>query len=167
MNKKTGIAVLILTCALLVAGLSVSLAVRICGKNQPFTGKTAEYCSSLMQAGFPEDYAIALTKLHLLHPEWEFVPLVVTGTNQDYTWSYVIDRETENPETNLIPAGSTYKAYRHPTNGTLYDAGYYQPSRDTVEYFMDPRNFLNEADIFQFYDLSSGDPRHTDPACDT
>lgn len=158
MNKKTGIAVLILTCALLVAGLSVSLAVRICGKNQPFTGKAAEYCSSLMQAGFPEDYAIALTKLHLLHPEWEFVPLIVTGTNADYTWSYVIDRETENPETNLIPAGSTYEAYRHPTNGTLYDAGYYQPSRDAVEYFMDPRNFLNEADIFQFYDLSlSGD----------
>ena len=154
MSKKAGIAVLILTCALLAAGLSVSFAVRICGKEQPFTGKAAEYCDSLMQAGFPEDYAVSLTRLHLLHPEWEFVPLVILETDSDYTWSYVIDRETEHPKTNLIPAGSSYAAYRHPTNNTLYDAGYHQPSREAVEYFMDPRNFLNEADIFQFYDLS-------------
>lgn len=155
MKKRIGLIALILTFSLSIVALSTLLIVHISGKNQPFTGKAAEYCSSLMDAGFPEDYAVALTKLHLLHPSWSFVPLSVTQTNSAYTWSYVIDRETEKPDTNLIHAGDAYAAYRHSTNHTLYDSGYYQPSRDAVEYFMDPRNFLNEADIFQFYDLSN------------
>ncbi len=126
------------------------------GNTRFFSGYAAEYRQNLIDQGFPEDYASALTELHLLHPAWEFEPLLISQEEPTYTWSYVNKKETENPETNLISAADTYKAYRHPTNRELYDSGYYQASPATVAYFMDPRNFLNECDIFQFFDLSSG-----------
>ncbi len=113
------------------------------------------YKQHLRALGFPEEYIQPLYELHLLHPEWQFEPLMVTGLNSKYTWDYVIYMETEDsPGRSLISASSAYTAYRHPTNTTLYDSGWYQASTAAVEYFMDPRNFLNEKDIFQFEDLS-------------
>lgn len=141
---------------LMLASLSLLLICSISGNEMPFTGQAAEYCEELMEQGFPEDYAISLTKIHLLHPTWTFVPLNITQANADYTWNYVIGKETESPTINLVSKNDAYKDYWHAINRTVYDAGYYQPSKDAVEYFMDPRNFLNEADIFQFYDLSNG-----------
>lgn len=124
------------------------------GNDRFFEGSAQTYYEELLQAGFPSDYAAPLTELHLLHPEWEFVPLLITEQEPTYTWDYIIEKETEDPDNNLVIASSAYEPYRHPFNGELYDAGYYQASVATVEYFMDPRNFLNETDIFQFFDLS-------------
>ncbi len=154
MKKKSRLLWLIPTVSLLLLGLLAGTVLIISGGSQPFTGKIAEYCDALMEAGFPEDYAVALTKLHLLHPTWEFVPLSITDTNPDYVWDHVIDKETENPQTNLISSSDSYRDYHHAFNREVYDTGFYQPSRAAVEYFMDPRNFLTEADIFQFFDLS-------------
>lgn len=114
-----------------------------------------DYRSSLIARGFPDSYADALTYLHLIHPSWSFEPLKVTKLNSKYTWSYVLDMETENsPSRSLISGDPAYTAYRHKTNKTLYDSGYYQASAAAVSYFLDPRNFLNEKDIFQFEDLA-------------
>ena len=122
-----------------------------------FSGDAEVYYQELIAAGFPEDYAAPLTELHLLHPNWSFVPLDITSQNAKHTWSYVIDQETKTEDLNLISKSSTYQAYWHSTNRNEPEAGYYQPSRGAVEYFMDPRNFLNETDIFQFYDLSEAE----------
>jgi beta-N-acetylglucosaminidase len=119
-----------------------------------FEGEAHLFYFSLLEKGFPHDYAKELTELHLLHPNWSFEPLMISQINAIYTWDHVIMQETKNPQTNLILADSTYEAYHHSDNSELYDSGYYQASIKTVEYFMDPRNFLNETDIFQFYDLS-------------
>ncbi|MBQ5612272.1 MAG: hypothetical protein IIU88_01015 [Clostridia bacterium] len=119
-----------------------------------FSGEAQAYYEELISLGFPADYAARLTELHLLHPSWEFAPLLITEECPAYTWDYIIDKETEEPDNNLIFSGSSYAPYRHPFNDSLYDAGHYQASREAVEYFMDPRNFLNETDIFQFFDLS-------------
>lgn len=114
-----------------------------------------DYRQHLRSLGFPEDYIEPLYELHLLHPKWNFEPLKVTELNSKYTWDYVIHMETaDSPQRSLISASSAYTAYRHPTNTALYDSGWYQASEAAVEYFMDPRNFLNEKDIFQFEDLS-------------
>lgn len=145
---------LLTLCALLLAA-GLGLRLETAGKERFFSGEAQEYYLSLVSAGFPQDYATPLTELHLLHPNWNFVPLLISEINETYTWDYVIEQETKDPQTNLTPASNTYKAYRHPTNTELYDAGYYQASPDTVKYFMDPRNFLNETDIFQFYDLAA------------
>lgn len=121
----------------------------------PFSGVAATYYEALLEKGFPKDYAHALTELHLLHPNWEFNPLLITEEQPRYTWDYVIAEESKDPSNNIISSSDTYAAYRHPTNEELYDSSYYQVSDEGLSYFMDPRNFLNETDIFQFFDLSS------------
>lgn len=125
------------------------------GSSRIFMGASEEYYQSLKDAGFPDDYAAALTELHMLHPTWSFSPLEVTKNQPQYTWSYVIDKEHEKAYNNIIYSTDTYAAYHHPTNKESYDSGHYQVSREALEYFMDPRNFLNETDIFQFYSLSN------------
>lgn len=154
-NKRTlhHLISILLLIALLIT-LILQMTLYTSGNERYFSGDAEAYYQELLQAGFPEDYAVSLTELHLLHPNWNFVPLKVTELNASYTWNYVISQETEDEATNLISKSSTYSAYWHETNRNEPETGYYQASRATVEYFMDPRNFLNETDIFQFYDLS-------------
>ena len=40
--------------------------------------------------------------------------------------------------------------------GRRGDPGYYCPSIEAVKYYLDPRNFMGEAMIFQFLDLTEG-----------
>lgn len=117
-----------------------------------------EYRSYLRGLGFPDSYVDRLYELHLLHPSWSFEPLMVTQLNSKYTWEYCLYMETDdNPKRSLISASEAFAAYRHSTNTQKYDSGWYQASAAAVSYFMDPRNFLNEKDIFQFEDLSFRD----------
>ena len=156
--KKERVRIL-LSVLLLVALLStliLQMMLSPSGNDCFFEGDAALYYQSLLDAGFPEDYATSLTELHLLHPTWEFKPLLVSEQDARYTWKYVLDRETEDTELNLISKSATYSAYWHEWNREEPETGYFQPSRAAVAYFMDPRNFLNEADIFQFFDLSAG-----------
>lgn len=132
-------------------------------ERDPFSGEVQKYYEELISLGFPDDYAHSLTKLHLLHPTWSFVPLLITETEESYTWDYVIKKEnvldnagkSNESANNTISKDASYIAYRHPTNTKLYDSGKYQVSDEALAYFMDPRNFLNETDIFQFLDLSA------------
>lgn len=154
MKRKSRKLALVLVCIALVAVLIGGIVFVVSGNTRYFEGDAEEYYQSLLAAGFPEDYARPLTELHLLHPEWEFEPLLITEGNSLYRWDYIITQETEDPSLNLISGNDAYFAYRHLLNFEIYDSGYYQASKAAVEYFMDPRNFLNETDIFQFYNLS-------------
>lgn len=145
---------LALVCVMLIACLIGGVVLVVSGNTRYFEGEAEAYYQELLAAGFPEDYARPLTELHLLHPEWTFTPLLITEGNPLYRWDYVIHQETKDDNTNLISGDDDYRAYRHLLNFNTYDSGYYQASREAVEYFMDPRNFLNETDIFQFYDLA-------------
>lgn len=146
----------VLLLVVLLSTLIFQMILSPSGNDCFFSGEAEVYYQSLLETGFPEDYAKPLTELHLLHPTWKFEPLLITEQNAQYTWSYVLDRETEEEDTNLISKSDTYAAYWHELNRNQPETGYYQPSRAAVAYFMDPRNFLNEADIFQFFDLSGG-----------
>lgn len=109
---------------------------------------------SLLSAGFPDSYALPLSRLLQAHPTWEFVPLDVTGLCGSYTWNYVLDMEVYAPNNNLVPNDKLYAAMFREDDTTIYDFGYRAASRDAVAYYMDPRNFFNETDIFQFFDVS-------------
>lgn len=109
---------------------------------------------SLLSAGFPDSYALPLSRLLQAHPTWEFVPLDVTGLCARYTWNYVLDMEVYAPNNNLVPNDKLYAAMFREDDTTIYDSGYRAASRDAVAYYMDPRNFFNETDIFQFFDVS-------------
>ena len=147
--------ILLIALSVLMTLGSLSLGGCAAPSNRFYEGEALAYYNGLLAQGFPESYAEELTELHLLHPTWSFEPLLISSTNADFTWDYVIERETEDPSTNLIAPTKAYAAYRNANNSATYDSGYYQASVEAVKYFMDPRGFFNETDIFQFFDLSS------------
>jgi beta-N-acetylglucosaminidase len=107
------------------------------------------YEQSLLDAGFPQSYVTKLSALHEQHPNWKFVPLLVTKQKPAYTWDYVIGKELENNQRNLIY--HTYSPKDYALDSVLVESGlWYKCSRPTVEFFMDPRNSLTEERIFQF-----------------
>ena len=114
-----------------------------------------EYTAFLIAEGFPEDYAGMLSLLHSLHPAWTFKPLDVTGLSEGrYTWDYVVDEEYSDHRRNLVPPAERYMHMRDPSDPSLYDTGWYAASRSAIEYMMDPRNFLDEVQVFQFCSLA-------------
>ena len=114
----------------------------------------------LIRAGFPESYAERLVGLQLDHPAWRFEPLKI----DDLPWDRIVDREC-SPGWNLVNhsdwapdawgrfGAANYTPYRA-ENAKAYDSGaWYQASRAAVAYFMDPRNFFGEGEIFMFESL--------------
>ena len=101
---------------------------------------------------FPDTYKPYLRSLHKDHPSWKFTPLM---TNLDFMESATIEREnasiykTESKLTKKLDGNGN----PIPTN----EKDWYEPTVETVSYYMDPRNFLNESYIFQFEDLTNSD----------
>lgn len=112
----------------------------------------------LSNQGFPESYRTYLRSLHVLFPDWRFKAL---KTNLD--WNTVIDHELSVVYRNLIPVGSadSWKSTEHGAydwntgEWVEFEEGWVAASKEIVQYYMDPRNFIrNNTDIFQFYTLS-------------
>ena len=99
---------------------------------------------------FPDSYKPYLEELQSKHNNWKFIALY---TNLD--WNYVIDNENQFGK-NLVP--KSYSDRWKNTNPGEYnievDSGWVDCSRRSIEYAMDPRNFLNEVRMFQFENLS-------------
>jgi len=148
---KTGIRILSVLFALSLL-LPAVFSVAVSAENEA-------YVKELTDKGFPQDYAEKLTVLHKKHPEWTFEPINITElSGGKYTWEYVLYMETEdNPKRSLVPNGDSYVVLRDMSSYEQYDSGWWKASRATVEYFMDPRNFIDEQQIFQFYDLKWSD----------
>lgn len=99
---------------------------------------------------FPSSYQPYLRELEKRHPNWTFTALY---TNLD--WNYVIQQENIFGK-NLVPKNYS-DSWKNTTPGQYnveVDKGWVDSSRQSVEYCMDPRNFLNEVRIFQFEGLS-------------
>lgn len=104
-------------------------------------------------AAFPESYKPYLRQLHKEYPNWKFVPFE-TGLD----WNTVVDNECEDDKS-LVYKPDTARIFMSldeddydPENDYFYykDGSFVAASRLAVEYFMDPRNFLNKSGIFQF-----------------
>lgn len=102
---------------------------------------------------FPESYRTALTALKQAHPNWTFVKM---NTNLD--WNTVVANEMVDGRS-LIP--SSFPAYMQ--NG-LYSKSWAYASKETLEYYLDPRNGLTESRIFQFEQLTYNASYHTEDA---
>jgi len=117
----------------------------------------------LVRAGFPDSYAVLLAPVQADHPNWRFVPLKVS----DLSWDAIVDKEC-TPAWNLMAYTSSasygdanYRPY-YAKNAKAYDSGgWYQASREAVAFFMDPRNFLDEAGVFMFESLEYNAAAHT------
>lgn len=115
-----------------------------------------DFKADLRSKGFPEDYLDDLYALHVKYPSWEFTPLYT-----NYSFQTAVDGEMSIPGLNLVPATSPngYKSrephdYSYLTDSWHeYEYGWVAASREILAHQMDPRNFLNEKDIFQFENL--------------
>ena len=107
--------------------------------------------NQMLTLGFPKSYAEKLAKLKVSHPNWQFVPYKVNAT-----WDEVIAGETKYISTNLINGSNT--SLRNTEDGAYVNGkwtefaggGWYSASKQTVKYFVDPRNFLNDVHVFMF-----------------
>lgn len=121
------------------------------------TNHINEYKDYLRSIGFAESYLDSLVSLHALHPTWNFRAI---KTRSD--WNYVISQEAVE-ERSLVwkTFGDGYRsdAYysynyatneysRHPT-----ETNWWYASNSAIKYYMDPRNFLTEGNIFMFESL--------------
>lgn len=113
-----------------------------------------EYLNS---QGFPESYKEDLRQLHAKYPKWIFQADFV-----DKDWDTVV--ENENVLGRSLIYGSAKSSWKSTAEGA-YDwesgswyemdsGGWVQASSELVQYALDPRNFLNETNIFMFEDLS-------------
>ncbi len=103
---------------------------------------------------FPSSYQSALAQLKAAHPNWVFVKM---NTNLD--WDYVIDQE-DYKDRSLVPSSSP-NSWK---NGDSGQSGWSIASVGILKYYMDPRNFLTESDIFQFEQLTYNASYHTQNA---
>lgn len=104
---------------------------------------------------FPESYRPYLRALHEKYPNWSFEPFY-TGLD----WDEVIDNEHNdyalvyNPDAARIFKSLDSDDYDAEEDKFYYkDGSFVAASRIAVEYFMDPRNFLDIGGIFQFENL--------------
>lgn len=130
---------------------------------------TSAYEQELLDMGFPQSYVTRLSALHDLHPNWRFEPVLITSYDPAFTFDYVTNMENRasgNTYYNLVTTGSyapapwntlgnaNYSPYYDASNTNLYDSGWRKASLEAIRYFMDPRNFLNDKDIFMFETLN-------------
>ena len=131
-----------------------------------------DYTEYLKSLGFPDSYIPYLINLHNAHPDWQFKVFNVAA-NFDYIvgleydqlghgWSLVED--TGRYFDGYKSTDSWSYSYYTDTFYNNFSGGgrnWYAASRDIIRYYMDPRNFLNERQVFMFETLSYNATYHT------
>lgn len=127
----------------------------VCANNINFSVDTSKYATEFSNASIPESYWEKLALLKDAHPKWKF-----TGYDTGLKWEDVIRAESvvgisyiqsNNPIYLSLDEGSY-----DPSTNTYYQkeaGGWYAANKQTVAYYMDPRNFLDEINIFMFENL--------------
>ena len=116
------------------------------------------YKNELVNLGFPRDYAERLAILHAIHPNWVFTPSYAKQTTLGADFNGVVKGEASVIDRNLL-----HKKLKDPNllstspgaynNGVWYGfsgGDWYAVSEQTIAYFLDPRNFMNETNFFMF-----------------
>ncbi|MBR3785106.1 MAG: SH3 domain-containing protein [Firmicutes bacterium] len=108
-------------------------------------------------AAFPASYHDALRKLHEKYPAWHF-----KARTMDYTWDAGLAEQMYSYKANTIPT-SKPDGFKMVANGTynfdtdayigLDGASWVAASKKAVAFYMDPRNWLDEINIFMFESL--------------
>jgi len=138
-------------------------------KNEGVTGEgepvvITDIESWMDEQGFPEDYKPGLRALHEKYPNWVFY-----ADHIDYDWETIIKAQSvlgvslvENsfPSSWKSTQPGAYdweKSKWIPLDGTRW----VQASREIIEYYLDPRNFLDSTTVFQFLEQSFDANVHT------
>ena len=95
--------------------------------------------------GYKEKIEVLMEK----HPTWKF-ELLYTGL----TFNEAVKGEAAVHSRNLVQTNYGGEWICAVCGTTLYDSGWYCASEKAIAYYLDPRNFLDEINIFQFQDLN-------------
>ena len=107
--------------------------------------------------GFPDSYKPYLRTLHTKYPKWKFVPYN-TGLN----FATVVSKQAANDKSlienayNSLLKSNASSDYNTSTGKYIAKDGgsWVTASSNCIAYFVDPRNFLNEKNIYMFEQLS-------------
>ena len=131
-----------------------------------------EYSEYLKKVGFPDSYISKLVELHSKHPNWQFN---IMNVSIDFNTMVKYEYDGYSKGWSLIEdTGSYYDGYKsfdswsynyltNVFNNNFTGGGkyWYAASKNTIAYYMDPRNFFNERQIFMFESLSYNSNYHT------
>ena len=125
-----------------------------------------EFEAYLTTQAFPEDYKIKLRAIHAQYPKWIFK---AQHLSMDYSTAL---RNEAEVGLNTIQSPDAWKsvesgAYNWTTNTyEVYDSGGWVAAHaNVVDYFIDPRNWLDSTYIFQFEELTFSDTHTVDGIC--
>lgn len=104
-------------------------------------------------SSFPEAYKTALEQIQKLHPNWTF-EAYYTGI----PWDTLVLNETATHGRNRVINSSDYSWKCSCGN---IASGYACASEGITKYYLDPRNFLNEVNVFQFLEISYNSKIHS------
>ena len=113
-----------------------------------FEETKANYNIDIDTSKYP-GYKEKIEKLKKDHPNWNF-ELLYTGLR----FEDVTSGECQVHSRNLVPTSYSGEWVCPVCGTTLYDSGWYCASEKAVAYYMDPRNFLDDNNIFQFEKLN-------------
>lgn len=117
------------------------------------TSSNKDFEKQLEEQGFPEAYKEKLRELHALYPNWVF-----EAQHTGLSWDTVIKEEYKLGR-NLVATGSVTSwkstqdgAYNWETGKWvgLDGSSWVAASKEIIAHYMDPRNFLDSKNIFQF-----------------
>ena len=122
-----------------------------------------DFEKEMLSKGFGESYLPYLKAIHEKHPNWIFTPISIgvsfdeAVTNESYGEISLVDGTDETLRS---------KEWPYYQNGVYQqiEPGWYVASRDTVSYYLDPRNFLSEQYIFMFENLKYNSSIQTEDA---
>lgn len=122
-----------------------------------------DFEQEMLSRGFSESYLPYLKALHEKHPNWNFkavktnIDFEKAVTNENYGSISLVDGSDESLRSKEAP---------YYQNGVYMEIepGWYVASRETVSYYLDPRNFLSEEYIFMFEDVKYNSSIHTEDA---
>ena len=127
-------------------------------KEIPKYDYNADFEANLTAQNFPESYKVLLRQLHAQHPNWIFM-----ADQLSMTWEEAVTAESEvgkslvqNGVSSIPDSWKSMAKYAYnwdEKSYVSYDSGnWVTAEREVVEYYMEPRNFLNESSIYMFLD---------------
>ncbi len=113
----------------------------------------ASFEENLTAQGFPESYKVLLRNLHANHPNWIFL-----GDKLNVSWADAFAAQNINARS--LIHGTEKASFKSMSNDAYnWNEGYYYEkdsggwvvaAKEVVAYYLEPRNFLNENDIYVF-----------------
>lgn len=127
-----------------------------------------EFEAYLESENFPETYRQYLRVLHKMKPNWVF-----KAFHTNLPWEEVYAAETEDGrsciENTVISSWKSLETYDWANDRytNVGGSGWTQASDEIVAFYLDPRNFLNDQQMFQFELIEYNPASHTELAVET